>query len=146
MFQNYIQSETAQRFNNQPLIVDFGVINSDMSLRTNSYLVDIPVGEYQVCRQLTLGAKDKVLYKTQAAGKPNDGTHSHGSSGTHGGHEGGDGSHVHQNEAPHIHDVLISEKMRSLKVGDNVLVVWVGNDAVVVDIIYPAKEAFSYNV
>lgn len=34
----------------------------------------------------------------------------------------------------------IPEKLRSLKVGDSVLVAWVGADAVVIDIILPAKE------
>jgi hypothetical protein len=35
----------------------------------------------------------------------------------------------------------IPEKMRSLKVGDRVLVAWVGSDAIIVDIVVPAKEA-----
>ena len=34
----------------------------------------------------------------------------------------------------------IPEKLRSLKVGDSVLVAWVGADAIVVDIILPATE------
>lgn len=76
---------------------------------------------------------------TIQAGKPNDGTHNHGSSGTHGGHTGGDGSHTHTSEGPHVHDVLIPDKMRKLLPGDRVLVAWVQNDAVVIDLVLPAS-------
>ena len=38
----------------------------------------------------------------------------------------------------HQHHVLIPEKMRSIKPGDRVLVAWVGDDAVVVDLVLPA--------
>lgn len=122
------------------LVLDFGVIKSDYSLLTNTYPIAIPKTDYLVLRQLTLGNTGSVLTQTQNAGKPRDGTHSHGSSGTHGGHDGGDGSHTHNNEAPHVHDVLIPEKMRWLKPGDRVLVAWVQHDAVVLDIIKPATD------
>lgn len=118
-----------------PLVIDFGVIQSDMSLKTNTYAKPIPRTDYSVCRQLTLGPTWAHLTYTIGAGKPNDGTHSHGSSGTHGGHSGGDGSHQHKDEGPHVHDVLIPEKMRSIKPGDRVLVAWVQNEAVVIDIV-----------
>ena len=52
----------------------------------------------------------------------------------------GDGKHEHKNEAPHVHGVLIPEKMRWLKPGDRVLVAWVQHDAVVLDIIRPATD------
>lgn len=116
-----------------PPVLDFGVIQGDYSLLTNQYPIPIPKTDYLVCRQLTLGKKDDVLTKTQVSGKPNDGKHSHppcsalGSSG-------------HIQNGDHIHDVLIPEKMRWLKPNDHVLVVWVGTDAVVVDIICPASE------
>lgn len=38
-------------------------------------------------------------------------------------------------EGAHQHHVLVPEKMRSLKPGDRVLVAWVQNEAVVVDIV-----------
>lgn len=122
------------------LVLDFGVIRSDYSLLTNTYPIPIPKADYLVLRQLTLGNTGAVLTKTQNAGKPRDGTHSHGSSGKHDGHVSGDGSHEHRNEAPHVHDVLIPEKMRWLKPGDRVLVAWVQHDAVVLDIICPATD------
>ncbi|MBQ9720309.1 MAG: hypothetical protein IJV64_06395 [Oscillospiraceae bacterium] len=119
----------------QPLTLDFGVIQSDMSLKTNTYAKAIPKTDYSVCRQLTLGPTWAHLTYTIGAGKPNDGTHDHGNSGTHGGHVGGNGTHTHTAEGPHVHDVLIPEKMRSLKPGDRVLVAWVQNEAVIVDLV-----------
>lgn len=124
-----------------PPALDFGVIQTDMSLKTNTYAKAIPKTDYSVCRQLTLGPTWAHLTYTIGAGKPNDGTHDHGSSGDHqhsgcgvgGGHSGGE--HVHTQEGPHVHDVLIPEKMRSIKPGDRVLVAWVQNEAVVIDIV-----------
>ena len=40
-----------------------------------------------------------------------------------------------EDEGTHQHTVLIPEKMRSLQAGDRVLVAWVQNEAVVIDII-----------
>ena len=87
-----------------------------------------------------ISLKSSSVTDTIAAGNPGDGTHSHGSSGEHGGHTGGSGAHVHTDEGPHVHDVLIPEKMRWIQPGDHVLVAWVGNDPVVIDIILPATE------
>lgn len=115
--------------------LDFGVIQEDYSLKANNFDKPIPKGAYSVCRQLTLGETDTHLTFTIAEGNPKDGTHNHGTSGTHSGHLGGDGSHIHTNEGAHRHDVLIPEKMRRLKPGDRVLLAWVGNEAVVIDII-----------
>ena len=121
--------------NSVPAPLDVGVIQDDYSLKTNTFDKPIPKGSYSVCRQLTLGETDTRLTLTIQSGNPNDGTHNHGSSGTHGGHTGGSGSHTHMNEGPHIHDVLIPEKMRSLLPGDRVLIAWVQNEPIVVDIV-----------
>lgn len=118
----------------KPPVLDFGTIGADMSLLLSDFKKPIPQGEYLVCRQLTLGAAG-----THLTVNANDGIHNHGSSGAHGGHVGGSGDHVHTGEGPHIHDVLIPEKMRSIKPGDRVLAVTVGNDVCVVDIILPAS-------
>lgn len=117
-----------------PLLLDFGEIQSDMSLLTNTYPIPIPKTDYTVCRQLTLGDVGGVL--TLAA---TDGTHSHGPSGEHS-QESGTGSHSHTEEGAHARAILIPEKMRKLKAGDRVLVAWVQNEAVVVDIILPAAS------
>lgn len=117
--------------------LELGVIDSSMNLSLDG--VPTPISEYMVCRQLTLGAKDEVLTKTQSAGKENDGTHSHGPSGSHSQYSG-NGTHSHTNEAPHVHDVLIPEKMEKLKPGDRVLVAWVSGTAVIVDIVYDKER------
>lgn len=61
------------------LIIDFGSIQSDMSLRTNTFPDPIPQGDYSVLRQLTLGETNDVLTVTAC-----DGMHMHGPSGPHG--------------------------------------------------------------
>lgn len=126
-------------------VLDFGIIQDDYSLITTAYQIKIPKEDYFVLRQLTLGDTDDVLTKT----KQNQGSHKHSSLNLNGmaaacyvtgapvsvsisGSIGEDGNHVH--------DVLIPEKMRWLKPADKVLVAWVGNDAVVIDIVYPATE------
>lgn len=124
---------------NSALLIDFGTIQSDYSLLTNTYPIPIPKGDYLVCRQLTIGPTGGHLTGTAAPGKTGDGTHSHGSSGKHDGHSTGDGSHEHKDEGPHIHSVLIPEKMRKLQPGDRVLVTWVQSDAVVIDLVLPAS-------
>lgn len=136
-----VLSDRMKQENKSPLVLDFGVIQTDYSLKTNTFAKPIPKGDYSVCRQLTLGAKDAHLTNTISVGNNGDGTHSHGSSGSHthsgcgigGGHTGG--SHTHNNEGPHVHDVLIPESMRSIEPGDRVLVAWVQNEAVVIDIV-----------
>lgn len=125
---------------NSDLVLDFGVIQNDYSLLTNTYPIAIPKTDYLVLRQLTLGDTGAWLTQTPSAGRKGDGTHSHGMSGAHDEHVTGDGKHEHKNEAPHVHGVLIPEKMRWLKPGDRVLVAWVQHDAVVLDIIRPATD------
>lgn len=123
-----------------PLIIDFGLIQEDYSLKTNTFPIPIPVTDYQVCRYLTLGKEGAVLGSTQE----NQGSHSHAHSndGSHSGHLSGDGSHSHASHGggDHIHDALVSSKMCSIKPGDRVIVAWVQNDAVVLGILAEAKE------
>ena len=97
-----------------PLVLDFGEIQANGSLITNTFPVPIPKGDYSVLRQLTLGFTGEKLTITKDDGK-------------HGGHTSGDGIHSHI--------VLIPEKMRSIRPGDRVLVAWVQYEAVVVDIV-----------
>ena len=61
------------------LLIDFGSIQSDMSLRTNTFPDPIPQSDYSVLRQLTLGETGTFLTVTA-----NDGMHMHGPSGPHG--------------------------------------------------------------
>lgn len=147
-----------QEANNSALILDFGVIQDDMSLKTNTFAIPIPQADYHVCRQLTLGPTHNILAKTQDIGMPHSGSHIHKTHSLtcdhHGGNvtgttgeatsaapdppipskrtAGGDSS-----DGMHQHHVLIPEKMRQIKPGDRVLVAWVQSEAVVVDIVLP---------
>ena len=58
-------------------MLDFGEIQGDYSLKTNTFSIPIPVEDYHVCRQLTLGKTGDILAKTQAIGKPGSGEHDH---------------------------------------------------------------------
>ena len=125
----------------KPPFFDFGTIQEDMSLLTDSFPRPIPPQDYVVCRSVALGAADGVLTATQAIGKNRSGAHGHGADGQHSGHLSGDGSHSHSlsgREMEHEHDVLTGEQIRGLQSGDRVLVAWVGTDATVIDIILPA--------
>lgn len=114
------QRMTRNQEANGALVLDFGTIQGDMSLKTNTFSIPIPRADYHVCRQLTLGPTGSLLTMTKTQGQ-------------HGGHVGGDGSHDHEIKVP--------EKMRSIKPGDRVLVAWVQSEAVVIDIILRGTEA-----
>lgn len=144
---------------NSALVLDFGEIMDDYSLQTNTFSIPIPVEDYHVCRQLTLGKTGDILAKTQAIGSPGSGEHNHtviNLTGVHGPVKGTVGVKASSQPDPpdppkssaggggpegaHQHHVLIPEKMRRLKPGDRVLVAWVQSEAVVVDIICPAED------
>jgi hypothetical protein len=130
-----------QSLDDTPPLLDIGTIQDDMSLLTNQFPKAIPQADYLVCRSVTWGAEGGVLAQTQNVGNVRSGEHSHGVNGQHGGHTSGDGSHSHTAggaEMQHVHDVLVSGKIRGLQPSDRVLVAWVGDDPCVVDLILPA--------
>lgn len=45
----------AEKVNDSPLFIDFGRINGDGSLRTNSVPLDIPSSDYLICENLFPG-------------------------------------------------------------------------------------------
>lgn len=48
--------------NKSPLVMDFGSVNHDYSLKTNTFPVHIPKNDYTVCRHITgSGAEDAFL-------------------------------------------------------------------------------------
>lgn len=102
-----------------PLVLDIGIINEDYSLSTNTYPNPIPKSDYLACRAITYDPS-VPLTKTYCDG-------AHGQP-----HAGFGGAHVNQVELP--------EKMYWIRPGDKVLVAWVQNDAVVVDIIVSGSE------
>ena len=123
-----VLSRRMNKENESPLVLDFGEIQANGSLVTNTFPVPIPKGDYSVCRGLTLGRTGGKLAETDESG-----AHEH-KEGRHEGHADGDGSHLHEGGI-HRHAVLIPDKMRSVGPGDRVLVAWVQSEAVVVDII-----------
>lgn len=108
---------------------ELGLINGDWSLTVGSLGNPIPKGEYMVSLHLTTLNTNDPLTVTDI-----DGIHSHGPSGGHSQREG-DGVHSHTNEAPHRHVVLVGSTIRGIQPGDRVLVIWVGTEPVVVDIV-----------
>lgn len=103
-----------KRENESPLILDFGEIQANGSLITNTFPVPIPKGDYSVCR--SVNGYMLATSESSWTGHLQDDKHVHGSlSGV----------------PSHSHDV----PMPKLKSGDRVLVAWVQNEAVVVDII-----------
>ena len=106
----------------QPPALDLGIINSDYSLTTNLFRQPIPKNEYNVCRQL-LYDPSVPLTETYV-----------------------DGSHGHPDASPpgtHSHKVKLPKKMYWLRPGDKVLVAWVQNEAVIIDIVYNGSWAGS---
>lgn len=101
-----VLSSRMKRENEVPLVVDFGEIQANHSLITNAFPIPIPKGDYSVCRHV--GSLKFTI-----------------SEGEHDGHEG------QINTGEHMHTV----KSPSIQPGDRVLVAWVQNEAVVVDII-----------
>ncbi len=105
------------------LVLDFGVINSDGSLTTNTFPVAIPKGDYLVCRCAAL--PDSEVVSTSGHG------HSAG--------QGGDPSHSHTIYSRSDSVNIARSSQRHIRPGDRVLVAWVQNDAVVIDIIVHAN-------
>ena len=110
-----IISEIAEQKSDTPLVLDFGIITENYSLKTNTFPLPIPKSEYSVCRWVPY---DPGVPRTQTY---NEGAHSHRN-------EGFGGSNVH--------DVGLPEKMNWISPGDKVLVAWVQDEAVVVDLVY----------
>jgi hypothetical protein len=144
----------------KPLVLDFGVIQEDYSLKTNTFPVSIPVTDYVVCRSVSWNPAKPMTMTWWAdeapyvAGWENEDWSEKGWRG-----RTGEDSHNPPEEAiphghgskgesavncgKHYHDVYVPDKMRRLKPDDRVLVAWVGVDAVVIDIIINAGEVFS---
>ena len=103
-----------KREKESPLILDFGEIQANGSLVTNTFPVPIPRGDYSVCRSINgymLGTSESSWIGHLQENK-----------------------HVHSSPSgvsSHSHDV----SMPKLKPGDRVLVAWVQSEAVVIDVI-----------
>lgn len=107
-------SQRIKRETKNSLILDFGTIQGNGSLVTDTFPLPIPKGDYSVCRSVNgdiLGTSESSWINHLQEDK-----------------------HIHSNSSmvpKHSHDV----PMQKLKAGDRVLVAWVQNEAVVVDLI-----------
>lgn len=104
-----VLSSRMQRENESPLPLDFGSIQPDYSLITNTFPVPIPKSDYVVCR--CVGGLSVGI-----------------SGGEHTKHETGTGAHEHTASLP------------AIQPGNRVLVAWVQNEAVVIDVIISASS------
>lgn len=95
--------------------VDFGIINADYSLTCKSFSQPIPKNNYNVCRSL-LYDPGVPLTETYV-----DGAHSHPEASEPG---------------THYHKVKLPKKMYWLRPGQKVLVAIIGNEFVIIDIVY----------
>lgn len=109
-----VLSQRMKRENESPLMLDFGGIQANYSLVTNTFPVPIPKEDYSICRLVngcTLGTSESSWTGHLQENK-----------------------HVHSSPSgvpSHSHDV----SMPKLKPGDRVLVAWVQSEAVVIDVI-----------
>lgn len=104
-----VLSRRMKKENESPLILDFGEIQANYSLVTNTFPVPVPKGDYSVCRHV---GSLKITVSD-------------------GGHEGHEGQTERYHTGEHTHVI----KAPAIKPGDRVLVAWVQSEAVVVDII-----------
>lgn len=144
------------KVSDKPLILDFGVIQEDYSLKTNTFPVAIPVTDYSLCRSVSYNPAKPMTMTWWAGEAPYvEGWENEDWSdkGWQGGNEDlhnppkEEISHGHGPKGEskidcgkHYHDVYLPDKMRWIKPNDRVLVAWVGVDAVVIDIIMDAEE------
>jgi hypothetical protein len=123
------------------LILDFGTINDDYSLKTNTFGIPIPATDYLICRGISKAVSASITIDSATAG-----THAHSYSTTSGTTSAGGDLHSHsvsgttESAGGHIHSLTIPDAETKLKPGDRVLVAWVGADAVIIDVILPATE------
>ncbi len=104
-----VLSQRMKRENESQLVLDFGEIQANGSLVTNTFPVPVPKGEYSVCRHV-----GSLSFSV--------------SGGSHSGHE-------EQTEEYHTGGHAHTIKLPPVKAGDRVLVAWVLNEAVVIDVI-----------
>ncbi len=128
---NKLANTLCQRIGNsntQSLVLDFGTIQNDFSLLTNTFPKPIPKTDYLVCRSVSYDPEPAFTKTWWKGESPADHVgHGHGNKGEH-----------PQECSKHYHDVYLAEDMRPIRPGDRVLVAWVQNDAVVIDIVLPA--------
>lgn len=151
-----VLQDRMHKVGNKPQVLDFGIIQPDMSLLTNKFPLPIPQTDYMICRSVSWnpakpmtmtwwadeapgvdGWEDEDWSKKAWQGGSTD-LHNPPSSVPHEHNKKGEHDHGLCPTGMHYHDVYLPDKMRWIQPGDRVLVAWVGDDACVVDLILPA--------
>lgn len=101
-----------------PTTIELGVVNSNLSITTDSLQAAIPKGDYMVNLMLT--------------GSRSTSTESHTHTGGSHAQYSGSGSHTHS-DGEHSH--YLPGGFRGLRSGDRVLVAWCGTEPVVIAIV-----------
>lgn len=101
-----------------PTTIELGVVNSNLSITTDSLQAAIPKGDYMVNLMLTGSRRTSTESHTHSGG-----SHSQYS---------GSGSHTHS-DGEHNHE--LPSGFRELRSGDRVLVTWCGTEPVVIAIV-----------
>lgn len=110
-----------------PTTLELGIINGNLSLTVDSIANPIPQADYMVALHLT----HENYYSYNELNSSRNAPHHH-AGGTHGGHDGGSGSHTHDDG---LHDHRVPSVFRRLEPGDRVLVAWIGYEPVIIDIV-----------
>lgn len=101
-----------------PTAIELGVVNSNLSITTDSLQAAIPKGDYMINLMLTGSRRTSTENHTHSGG-----SHAQYS---------GSGSHTHS-DGEHSHE--LPEGFHALRAGDRVLVAWCGNEPVVIAIV-----------
>lgn len=109
-----------------PTTVELGIINGNLSLTVDSIGTPIPQKDYMIDLRLT----HENYYSYNELNSSAEAPHHHEG----GGHEQavGDGLHVHDDG---LHDHRVPSVFRRLQPGDRVLVMWVGDEPIIVAIV-----------
>lgn len=111
----------------QVTYLELGTINADLSLKIDGLNGNIRPNDYMVSLNLT----HETYFTYNELNSSTNAPHVH-SGGQHS-QEIGDGAHTHSTDG--LHDHRVPSVFRRLKAGDRVLVAWVGNEPIIVDIV-----------
>ncbi len=130
----------ARAMNGNP-VFDFGTIQSDGSLLTNRFPIPIPKSDYLVLRCAGLPNSEVVETKGHSHTLTHVGVSVSVGSGGNPSHSHGAGGSISGSTDSNIDKVNIARSSQAhIKPGDRVLVAWVENDAVVLDVVLSAEN------
>lgn len=114
---------------NAHTFLELGIINGDMSLTTDSLNGKIGPDDYMIALRFTHYTYYTYNELNSSAKKPHIhefGEHSHGVGIP-------SGAHIHDQDG--LHDHRVPSVFRKIEPGDRVLVAWVGNEPIIIEIV-----------